>query len=230
MACSLQGLIRFQSTWHDIADAMGLVSERVRSSDPEYASMTRNKTLADALPEIEMSAEKLKSLIRDIRNFTGAGSLDVSHGSMASRTAEGFYKTLGAEYLSHYFDHMGKEDLLGQVKVKTLGTRFIEGFFGHITANIPGNNPTFLEFSKRVATEAFHFIVPVVTSGFGHSQNVSIRRTRDEVSSTYTYTAENHDSNNNSSTCSSEAMWAMFQQRHDEYCFTTEDFRKSRRM
>ena len=95
---------------------------------------------------------------------------------MASRTAEGFYKTLvnDAEYLSDYFDHMGKEDLLGQVKVKTLGTRLIEGFFGHITEKIPGNNPTFLEFSKRVATEDFHFIVPVVTSGFGHSQNVSI--------------------------------------------------------
>ena len=59
MACSLQGLIRFQSTWHDVADAMGLVSERVRSSDSEYAT-TRNKTLVDALP-----AEKLKSLIRD---------------------------------------------------------------------------------------------------------------------------------------------------------------------
>ena len=60
--------------------------------------------------------------------------------------------------------------LLDLVKVKTLGKRMFEGFFGHITGKIQGNNPTFLEFSKRVATEAFHFIVSVVTSGAEHSQ------------------------------------------------------------
>ena len=78
-----------------------------------------------------------------------------------------------------------------------------------------------MEFSKRVATEAFHFIVPVVTSGADHSQSVSVRRTRDEVASTYTYTTEDHDNDNNSS----RAMWAMFQQRH-ELSFSTGDLRK----
>ena len=71
---------------------------------------------------------------------------------------------------------------------------------------IQGNNPTFLEFSKRVATEAFHFIVPVVTSGADNSQSVSVRRTRNEVASTYTYTTEDHDNDNNSS----QAIWTMF--------------------
>ena len=52
-------------------------------------------------------------------------------------------------------------------------------------------------------------------------QNVSVRRTRDKVSSTYTYATVGPDENETSS----EAMWAMFQQRH-EHCFTTEDFRK----
>ena len=39
--------------------------------------------------------------------------------SMASRTAEGFYKTLinGADYLSDYFVHIGENDLLDLVKV-----------------------------------------------------------------------------------------------------------------
>ena len=69
----------------------------------------------------------------------------------------------------------------------------LEGFFGHITEKIQGNNPTFVEFSKRVATEAFHFIVPVVTSGADHSQSVSVRRTRVELASTYTNTTEDHD-------------------------------------
>ena len=68
----------------------------------------------------------------------------------------------------------------------------LEGFFGHTTEKIQGNNPTFLEFSKRVATEAFHFIVPVVTSE-QITASVSARRTRVELASTYTYTTEDHD-------------------------------------
>ena len=46
---------------------------------------------------------------------------------------------------------------------------------------------------------------------------------RDEVASMYTYTAEDHDNNDNSS----KAMWAMFQQRH-EHSFSTGDLRKIR--
>ena len=67
---------------------------------------------------------------------------------MASRTAEGFYKTTinGADYLCDYFNHIGEDDLLDLVKVKTLGTCMLEGFFGHITEKIQGNNLTFLEF------------------------------------------------------------------------------------
>ena len=74
-----------------------------------------------------------------------------------------------------------------------------------------------------MATEAFHFIVPVVTSGADHSRSVSVRRSRDEVASTYTYTTEDHDNGNNSS----QAMWAMFQQRH-EHSFSTRDLRKNK--
>ena len=144
---------------------------------------------------------------------------------MASRTAEGFYKTLinGADFLCDYFVHTGEDELLDLVKVKALGTRMLEGFFGHITEKSQGNNPTFLKFTKHVATEASHFIVPVVTSGSEHTgtQSVSVRRTRDEVSSTYTYTTEDHDSGSNST----QAMWTMFPQRH-EHRFSTADLRK----
>ena len=90
-----------------------------------------------------------------------------------------------------------------------------------IHLDIQGNNPTFLEFTKHVPTEAFHVIVQVVTSGSDHTQSVSVRRTRDEVSSTYTYTTEDHDSGSNST----QAMWTMFQQRH-EHSFSTVDLRK----
>ena len=112
MACSLQGLIRFQSTWREIAEGMGLVSKRVRSSYPDYAAKVRERTLVSSLPELRTAAERLESLITDTRQYTGAVSLDISHGSVASRTAEGFYKTLinGADYLCDYFVHIGEDD------------------------------------------------------------------------------------------------------------------------
>ena len=122
MACSLQGLIRFQSTWREIAEGMGLVSKRVRSSYPDYAAKVRERTLVDSLPELRTAAQRLQSLITDTRQYTGAVSLDISHGSMASRTAEGFYKTLinGSDYLCDYFVHIGEDELLDLVKVKAL--------------------------------------------------------------------------------------------------------------
>ena len=200
------------------------MSKRVRSSDPDHAAKVRERILVSSLPELRTAAERLESLITDTRQYTGAVSLDISHGSMASRTTEGYYKTTinGADYLHDYFKHTWEDDLLDLVKVKTLGMRMLKGFFGHITEKIQGKNPTFLEFSKHVATEAFHVIVPVVTSGAEHSQSVSVRRTRDEVASTYTYTTEDHDNNN-----SSKAMWAMFEQCH-EHSFSTGDLRKIR--
>lgn len=79
--------------------------------------------------------------------------------------------------------------------------RMIEGLYGHVTEKNPRNNPKFLQFSKRVATEAFHLVIPVVTSGSPMCQNAREQET------------------------SSEAMWGMFQQRH-EHCFTSEDLGK----
>ena len=45
MACSIEGLARFQSTWREIAEGMRLVSKRVRSSDPDHAAKVRERTL-----------------------------------------------------------------------------------------------------------------------------------------------------------------------------------------
>ena len=103
----LKGFVRFRSKWHDIAESMGLASERTRSSDPVHASSVRKKTLVDSLSDIITAADKLKCLITDIRTYTGAVSLDITSGSMASRTAEGFYVTLvnGIQYLSDYFKY-----------------------------------------------------------------------------------------------------------------------------
>jgi len=83
----------------------------------------------------------------------------------------------GVQYLSDDFECIRKENLLREIIVKALGTCLIDGFFGQITEKNPGNNPTFLQFSKRMAAEAFHFIIPVVTTDCTMRQNVSVRRT-----------------------------------------------------
>ena len=60
------------------------MSKRVRSSDPDYAAKVGERTLVSSLPQLRTAAGKLESLITDTRQYTGAVSLDVSHGSMAS--------------------------------------------------------------------------------------------------------------------------------------------------
>ena len=40
----------------------------------------------------------------------------------------------------------------------------VDGYFGYLIGKITGNKPTFLQLTKRVATESFHFIIPIVTS------------------------------------------------------------------
>ena len=77
---------------------------RLYRTDPVHASSERNKTLVDSLRtrhwsihfqiDIITAADKLKCLITDIQTYSGAVSLDITSGSMASRTEEGFYVTL----------------------------------------------------------------------------------------------------------------------------------------
>ena len=126
---------------------MGLVSERTRSSDQSSSRfLCKKQDTGRFTSRYYTAADKLKCLITDIRTYTGAVSLDITSGSMASRTAEGFYVTLvnGVQYLSYYFKNTEEENILSEIKVKTLGTRMIEGFYGHVTEKNPGNNITFL--------------------------------------------------------------------------------------
>ena len=92
---------------------------------------SEERTLVSSLPELRAAAERLKSLITDTRQYTGAVSLDISHVWMASRTAEGFYKTLinGADYLCDCFVHIGEDDRLDLVKVKTREQSNLLGIF-----------------------------------------------------------------------------------------------------
>ena len=74
---------------------------------------------------------------------------------------------------------------MNKIFIKTLNDRVVEEVFGHISEKIEGSNPSCLKLSKRLATEALHFLESVVSSG-GHG-GISVRRLRDSEPLTYTY-------------------------------------------
>ena len=85
---------------------------------------------------------------------------------MASRTAEAVSITLikGMEFLIDYFKHIRHEELLRHIMVKMLKDSLAEAFFGHITEMISGNNLTFLKIARLLASEAFHYLLIVLSS------------------------------------------------------------------
>ena len=58
--------------------------------------------------ELEGQAEKLTMLVENSKECTSAASLDITHESIASRTAEGVYSTLVREqsFLVEYFNYI----------------------------------------------------------------------------------------------------------------------------
>ena len=55
----------------------------------------------------------------------------------------------------------------------------MDGYFGHLTEKITGNNPIFLQLAKRVAIELFHFVIPTVTSNSNRIQGACLRGVMD---------------------------------------------------
>ena len=64
---------------------------------------------------------------------------------MASRTAEAVYSTAvnSLNYVTEYFKHIEREDIVDKMLIRTFTSRMIEGFFGHITEMIGNNNLNF---------------------------------------------------------------------------------------
>ena len=94
MACSIEGLVRFQSTWREIAEGMGLVSKRVRSSDPDYAAKVRERTLVSSLPDLRTAAERLESLITDTRHTQMLFRLTLVMGQWLPEQLKAFIRLL----------------------------------------------------------------------------------------------------------------------------------------
>ena len=108
---------------------------------------------------------------------------------MSSRTAEGVYITLlkGLQFLVDYFRHIRHPELLHLVLMKMFSDSLAEAFFGHLTEMIPGNNSTFMQMARLVASEAFHYLLIVLS--YSENVGISIRRSRDEHPGTYFYSS-----------------------------------------
>ena len=182
---SLEGLIKYQSVWNEISTTMGLVSKRLSVAEPEHAEHVKGAKVSEALPELKQSAAKLEQLIESNKDRLNVQALDITHGSMASRTAETVHSTAvnSLNYVTEYFKHIEREDIVDKVLIRTFTSGMIKGCFGHITEMIGNNNPNFLEFARLVSREFFHYLMSTITS-LGAS-GISIRRIRDEKPYTY---------------------------------------------
>ena len=143
---------------------------------------------------------------------------------MSSRTAEGVYITLlkGLQFLVDYFRYIKHPELLHLILMKMLNDSLAEAFFGHLTEMIPGNNLTFMQMARLVASEAFHYLLIVLSSS--ENVGISIRRSRHEHPGTYFYSSIDDRRDGGSG----ELLWLFFNAKH-KTLFTTEDIRRAKR-
>ena len=168
---------------------MGLVSKRLSVAEPDDAKHVKGAIVSDALPELKQSAAKLEPLIDSNKDRLNVQALDITHGSMASRTVEAVYSTAvnSLNYVTEYFKHIEREDILEKMLIRTFTSRMVEGLFGHITEMIGNNNRNSLEFARLVSYKSFYYLISTITS-LGAS-GIIIRRIRDEKPYTYFYSS-----------------------------------------
>ena len=224
MYYSLVGLINFQSSWNSIASSVGLVSRRMVRQNQAVAREIKTKVPEDALPGLRVPCGHLQDIVDSCKNRTSASALDITHCSMASKTAEAVFITLikGMEFLIDYLKHIRHEELLRHIIVKMLNDSLAEAFFGHITEMISGNNLTFLQMARLLASGAFHYSLIVLSSS--DNLGVTVRRTRDEHAGTYFYNSIDDCSGENAKSL----LWLFFNARH-ESLFTTEQLRRAKK-
>ena len=103
-----------------------------------------------------------------------------------------------------------------------LNDSLAEAFFGHLIEMIPGNNSAFMQMVRFVASEAFHYLLIVLSSS--ENVGISIRRSRDEHPGTYFYSSidDRRDVD------AGEFLWLFFNAKH-ETLFNAEDLRRAMR-
>ena len=83
--------------------------------------------------------------------------------------------------------------------VKMLNDSLAEACFGHITEITSGNNLTFLQMARLLASEAFHYLL-IVLSSFDNL-GVTVRCTRGEHAGTYFFNSIDNCSGENANLC-----------------------------
>ena len=87
---------------------------------------------------------------------------------------------------------------------------------------ISGNNLTFLQMARLLASGAFHYLLIVLSSS--DNLGVTVRRTKDEHAGTYFYNSIDDCSGENAKSL----LWLFFNARH-ESLFTTEQLKRAKK-
>ena len=87
--------------------------------------------LDDSFSELQIPAASLRNIVESYKARTNANALDITHGSMSSRTAEGVYITplKGLQFLVDYCGHIRHPELLHLILMKILNDSLAEAFF-----------------------------------------------------------------------------------------------------
>ena len=224
MYYSLDGPINFQSSWNGIASSVGTVSRRMVRQNQAVAREIKTKVLENALPDLRVSCGHLQDIVDSCKSRTSASALDITHCSMATRTAEAVFITLikGMEFLIDYCKHIRHEELLRRIMVNMFNDSLAEAFFEHITEMISGNNLTFLQMARLLASKAFHYLLIVLSSS--DNLGVTVQHTRDKHAGTYFYNSIDDCYVENAKSL----LWLFFDARH-ESLFTTEQIRRAKK-
>ena len=107
------------------------MSKRLSVAEPEHAKHVKGAKVSEALPELKQSAAKLEQLIESNNDRLNVQALDITHGSMASRTAEAVHSTAvnSLNYVTKYFKHIEREDIVDKMLIRTFTSHMVEGFF-----------------------------------------------------------------------------------------------------
>ena len=69
-----------------IVSGLGFKERSITKSGKD--KVTKTKVLDDSLPELQIPAASLRNTVESCKARTNANALDITHGSMSSRTAE----------------------------------------------------------------------------------------------------------------------------------------------
>ena len=146
-----------------------------------------NLNMADIAKKLREHLNKLYNLIDKVRQVHLNETLDITHGSMASQTAEAVFLTLnnGITFLNSYFTYIGEIDLLTKMSAaQYMTTKLLECFFGHLTQGVQAKNLRYLEIKRRIANDTFTFLQPYINST---DSGVTVRSEKERAVETYSY-------------------------------------------